>query len=194
MKNNLLIGAYALFLCKTALAQNQQLYGTWRLVSSVTTVLSTGEKYNALGKAPLGYITYGPEGRMQVIIVSDQRSRPGHAAIAAMTDQERKDLLMTLTAYAGTYIFDGKTVTHHIELSWNQVWYGSNPRCPFGWRQDHPHDQARAQPQGRANGHDEPCLGKGEIGTNAASFLHHAPLAIYRADLGLLVVSPHNLH
>jgi len=126
MKNNLLIGAYALFLCKTALAQNQQLYGTWRLVSSVTTVLSTGEKYNALGKAPLGYITYGPDGRMQVIIVSDQRSKPGHAAIAEMTDQERKDLLMTLTAYAGTYSFDGKTVTHHIELSWNQVWSGTD--------------------------------------------------------------------
>jgi hypothetical protein len=99
---------------------------TWRLVSAVTTVLSTGEKYDMFGKAPLGYITYGPAGRMQVIIVSDQRSKPGHAAIAEMTDQERKDLLMTFVAYAGTYSFDGKTVTHHIDLSWNQVWTGTD--------------------------------------------------------------------
>ena len=126
MKKILLIGACAVFLCKTSLAQNQQLHGTWRLVSAVTTVLGTGEKYHPLGKAPLGYITYGPEGRMQVIMVSDQRSKPDHAAIAEMTDQERKDLLMTVVAYAGTYSFDGKTVTHHIDLSWNQVWSGTD--------------------------------------------------------------------
>jgi hypothetical protein len=126
MKRILLIGVYALLFCETASAQNQQLYGTWRLVSAVTTVLSTGEKYDPQGEAPLGYITYGPEGRMQVIIVSDQRSKPGHAAIADMTDQERKDLLKTFTAYAGTYNFDGKTVTHHIDLSWNQVWSGTD--------------------------------------------------------------------
>jgi Lipocalin-like domain len=126
MKRILLIAAYTLFFYERASAQNQQLYGTWRLVSAVTTVLSTGEKYDALGKAPIGYITYGPEGRMQVIIVADQRSKPGHAAIADMTDPERKDLLMTFTAYAGTYNFDGKTVTHHIDLSWNQVWSGTD--------------------------------------------------------------------
>jgi len=63
---------------------------------------------------------------MQVIIVSVQRSKPGHVAIADMTDPERKDLLMTFTAYAGTHKFDGRTVTHHIELSWNQVWSGTD--------------------------------------------------------------------
>lgn len=119
MKKILLIGVYALCFPVIASAQNQQLYGTWRLVSAVTTVLATGEKYDIFGKAPLGYITYGPAGRMQVIVVSDQRTKPGHAAIAEMTDQERKDLLMTFVAYAGTYNFDGKTVTHHIDLSWN---------------------------------------------------------------------------
>jgi hypothetical protein len=122
----LMIGVYALWFGVTASAQNQQLYGTWQLVSAVTTVLSTGEKYDAFGKAPLGFITYGPAGRMQVIIVSDQRSKPGHTVIAEMTDQERKDLLMTCVAYSGTYTFDGKVVTHHIDLSWNQVWTGTD--------------------------------------------------------------------
>ena len=126
MKKILFIGVCALFLSHAGFAQNQRLYGTWRLVSSVSTVVSTGEKYYPLGKAPAGYITYGPGGRMQVIIVSDQRASPSHAAIADMTDQERKDLLMSLTAYAGTYDFDGKTVTHHFELSWNQVWSGTD--------------------------------------------------------------------
>ena len=104
MKRILLIWVYALSFCATASAQNQQPYGTWRLVSAVTTVLSTGEKYEPLGKAPLGYITYGLEGRMQVMVVSDGRGKPGRAAIAYMTDRERKDLL----------------------LSWNLVWSGTD--------------------------------------------------------------------
>jgi hypothetical protein len=33
---------------------------------------------------------------------------------------------MTVVAYAGTYSFDGKTVTHHIDVSWNQVWSGTD--------------------------------------------------------------------
>jgi hypothetical protein len=126
MKRILLGGAFALILCTNASAQNDQLYGTWRLLSAVTTVVATGEKYETYGKAPHGFITYGPDGRMQVIIAADQRLKPSHSAIADMTDKEAKELLLTMAAYAGTYNFDGKTVTHHIDVSWNEVWTGTH--------------------------------------------------------------------
>ena len=29
-----------------------------------------------------------------------------------------------MIAYGGTYTYDGKTVTHHIEISWNENWTG----------------------------------------------------------------------
>jgi lipocalin-like protein len=120
----LVVGVLALG--RGASAQKQQLYGTWRLVSAVTTVVATGEKYDRYGKDPRGYITYGPEGRMQVLITNGPRTKPGHEAVADMTDQERNDLMMTMTAYSGTYDFDGKTVTHHIDTSWNEVWSGTD--------------------------------------------------------------------
>jgi hypothetical protein len=30
-----------------------------------------------------------------------------------------------MLAYSGTYKFDGKTIEHHIDLSWNQIWSGT---------------------------------------------------------------------
>jgi hypothetical protein len=31
----------------------------------------------------------------------------------------------TMQAYGGTYEFDGRTVKHHIDMSWNQTWTGT---------------------------------------------------------------------
>lgn len=126
MERMLLGSTIMLVLCANVFAQNDPLYGTWRLVSAVTTVVATGETYETYGKAPHGFITYGAEGRMQVIIVNDQRPKPSHPVIADMTDSEAKELLRTLVAYAGTYTFDGKSVTHHIDVSWNEVWTGTD--------------------------------------------------------------------
>jgi hypothetical protein len=42
-----------------------------------------------------------------------------------MTDQQRADLHRAMTAYGGTYTFDGTKVVHHIDLSWNEVWAGT---------------------------------------------------------------------
>jgi hypothetical protein len=30
-----------------------------------------------------------------------------------------------MTAYGGRYEFDGKTVQHHIDISWNEIWTGT---------------------------------------------------------------------
>ena len=30
-----------------------------------------------------------------------------------------------MTAYGGTYKFDGSTIEHHIDISWNEVWTGT---------------------------------------------------------------------
>jgi Lipocalin-like domain len=43
-----------------------------------------------------------------------------------MTDQERADLFKTTIAYGGTYTYDGKTVTHHLDIYWNEIWTGTD--------------------------------------------------------------------
>jgi len=107
----------------SAKAGNEELYGTWRLVSLTRQVVATGETSDLLGKAPQGFINYGPDGRMLVIIVAEKRPKP--TVIEKMTDQERIELFKTMVAYGGTYKYDGKTVTHQIDISWNENWTGT---------------------------------------------------------------------
>jgi Lipocalin-like domain len=100
------------------------LYGTWRLVSYKRTLLATGETEDQLGKSPHGFINYGRDGRVIVIIAAEHRPKPQD--LAKTTDRERAELFNSLTAYAGTYSFDGKTITHHVDISWNEIWTGTD--------------------------------------------------------------------
>jgi hypothetical protein len=103
------------------LATDNALVGTYKLVVEGRQIVSTGEIVRVPN--PHGYITYGNDGRMLVLIVRNPRPRP--ISIESTTDQERADLLRTMTAYGGTYEFDGTTIKHHIDISWNEVWTGT---------------------------------------------------------------------
>ncbi len=61
---------------------------------------------------------------MLVLVVSD--IRPKGPDLTKMTDQLRAELFKTMFAYGGTYTFDGKTIIHHIDISWNETWSGTD--------------------------------------------------------------------
>jgi hypothetical protein len=123
--NSLLAGFFlVLLISTTVLAGDEQLYGTWRLVSFTRTVLATGETTDIFGKSPHGFISYARDGRMFFLAVSDNRPKP--ADLAKMTDQERVELFKSMYAYGGTYTYDGKTITHHVDISWNENWTGTD--------------------------------------------------------------------
>ena len=107
----------------SAVAADDELYGTYRLVSSQRKILDTGQVIDSYGKNPKGYITYGKDGRMLALITYDGRSKPEN--IDKMTDQQRSDLFRTMLAYGGTYKFDGNKIEHHIDISWNELWSGT---------------------------------------------------------------------
>jgi len=94
--------------------------GTYKLVGDQRKIVETGEIITA--PTPQGYITYGKEGRMMVVIVRQPRPKP--AVADNFTDQERAALFKTMSAYGGTYKFDGKTVQHNVDIAWNEVWTG----------------------------------------------------------------------
>lgn len=102
----------------------QSLVGTWRLVSFTRNYIQTGEVVDAFGPSPQGVITYGADGRFSVFIMAKNRPRP--ADLTKVTDKERLELYNTLIAYAGHYAFDGKVVTHNVELSANGTWNGTS--------------------------------------------------------------------
>jgi len=105
----------------SALPADNTLFGTYKLVVERRQILDTGEIVPVPN--PQGYITYGNDGRMLVLIGRNPRPKP--TSIEGTTYQERADLFRTMTAYGGTYEFDGTTIKHHIDISWNEVWTGT---------------------------------------------------------------------
>jgi hypothetical protein len=111
----------AVALPSLSIAGPEELWGTYKLISTTAKILETGEEESYGNET--GYITYGRDGRMMVLLVRGDRPKP--ESLEKMTDQQRIDLFKTTTAYAGPYKFDGKTVEHHIDVSWNQLWVGT---------------------------------------------------------------------
>lgn len=100
---------------------DEDISGTYKLVVDQRKIVDTGEVVEMPN--PQGYIMYDKVGRMMVVIVRHPRPRPESSE--KFTDQERIDLHKTMSAYGGTYKFDGKTVEHSVDIAWNQVWVGS---------------------------------------------------------------------
>jgi hypothetical protein len=103
----------------------QAILGTWKLVSYVREELPSGAKSDVMGAHPSGYINYGRDGRMIVMIVGSDRKKP---AGPVATPDEAEALIKSMLAYAGTYTIDSdaKTVTHHIDISWDQSRTGTD--------------------------------------------------------------------
>jgi hypothetical protein len=80
---------------------------------------------DVMGAHPSGYVSYGRDGRMMVMIVGGERKKP---AGAVATPEEAQALITSMLAYAGTYTIDAqaKTVVHHIDISWDQARTGTD--------------------------------------------------------------------
>jgi len=101
----------------------EDIVGTYRLVSDTRKVLDTGEILYTYGKHPAGYIMYGKDGRMLVLVLKDDRPKP--ASIEKATPEQQAALFRSMLAYGGTYKFDGTRIEHHIDISWNELWTGT---------------------------------------------------------------------
>jgi hypothetical protein len=103
-------------------AHSNPLLGTWKLKSYVATT-QAGEASTPYGAHPTGYLSYSADGRMHAIGIADGRA----AALGAdPTDAERATLWNTMFAYAGSYTLSANKVIHHVDISWNQVWTGTD--------------------------------------------------------------------
>lgn len=110
--------ALALALPLTALAAETDLHGTWKLVS-LTRKAEGGKVEEPRGKAPKGYLTFTPDGRVMSLITNEKRPRP--ASAEKITDQQRVELFNSMNAYAGTYKLSGSKLTYSFDLVHNEV-------------------------------------------------------------------------
>jgi hypothetical protein len=106
------------------LTQNaSKVLGTWKLRSYVREVIATGRRHDQFGEQPDGYLGYSPDGRMYAIFTRGDRIAPRDVV---PTEEEGVQLLGSMVAYAGTYTLGDKQVIHHIDISWNQGWTGTD--------------------------------------------------------------------
>jgi hypothetical protein len=103
---------------------DEEIWGTYKLITAVTKYLDNGETVDIVGKNPTGYISYSRDGRMLALIVNtDGRPKPERADKA--TADERDRLYKSMLAYGGTYTYHGNSIEHHIDISWNETWTGT---------------------------------------------------------------------
>jgi len=102
----------------------ETLYGTWKLVSFTQRFVATDEAIDVFGRNPKGFLSYSRDGRMNAILVKDVR--PKQADMAQATTEDKVQLFSSMYAYAGTFTVDGNTVTHHVDISWNENWTGTD--------------------------------------------------------------------
>jgi hypothetical protein len=93
---------------------NNELVGTWNLVSASSTT-SAGEPSEApYGSSPMGFLTYTGDGRVTALISYGGR-KP--LPFGGGTQEEQAEAFKTFLAYAGRYSISGDKVIHHIEVS-----------------------------------------------------------------------------
>ena len=109
-------------LSSSAFAGNEEIVGTWKLVSSQRKIVATGATVDTYGANPRGWIMYGPDNRVMVLILRSDRPKP--ESLDKMTDQQRADLFRSMLAYTGTFKFEGGSIEHHVDGAWNEVWTG----------------------------------------------------------------------
>ena len=98
-----------------------RLLGTWRLVSATREIVATGETLAQFPAGSTGYIQYGPDDRMMVLITAPNRK-------PATTDAERARLQTTMLSYAGQYLIEPDAVVHRIDAAWNPALVGKDQR------------------------------------------------------------------
>jgi hypothetical protein len=130
IRSSILLSAASLLVALTVVPAEAQspsgknpVLGTWKLKSFVREVTATGENINQFGEHPIGYLSYSADGRMYAIATSDSRVKPRDANPA---DEERAKLHQTMFAYAGTFTLEGEKVVHHLDISRNQHWSGTD--------------------------------------------------------------------
>jgi hypothetical protein len=92
---------------------DEKIVGTWKLVSASSTTPNGDRNETPYGINPQGFLSYGEDGRVTVIISYGGRKPLSVGA----GKEEQAEAFKTFLAYAGRYTLSGDSITHHIEVS-----------------------------------------------------------------------------
>jgi hypothetical protein len=108
-----------LFIVQPSFADDRaKVVGLWKVISFETEFQATSEREPVLGKNPMGYVMFTPEGRIWSIVTGEKREAP-------KTDQDRAALFKNMFAYTGMYRVEGDKLITKVDVSWNPAWLGT---------------------------------------------------------------------
>jgi len=116
-----------------------QLVGTWSLVSWVMEDDATKERQPLYGEHPHGFATFTPSGRAFFLLTGEGRKAP-------QTDPERAAALKSMVAYTGHYRVEGDKFITRVDTAWNEAWVGTEQVRTFRLEGNRVHITAMSQP------------------------------------------------
>ena len=105
-------------------AHRQPLVGIWKLVSSEATVQEEGGPKVFSTKNPKGYLILTPWQRMMTVCIGGDGDRKK----IPTTQADLSELWKTLLAYTGKYRVEGDEIVTSVDVSWYELWSGTEQR------------------------------------------------------------------
>ncbi|HEX3107137.1 MAG TPA: lipocalin-like domain-containing protein [Terriglobales bacterium] len=99
-----------------------QLVGSWELVSASSVTRSGERNETPYGVRPLGLLIYASDGRITSLISYGERKPLSMNA----TPEEQAEAFNTFLAYTGRYSVNGDKIIHHIQISSVQNYVGKD--------------------------------------------------------------------
>lgn len=113
---------FGLFSDAQVFAKRNPLIGTWRLISSQTTVTDGGKTQEFLAENPKGYLILTPEGRLMTIGTTGDRKK------IPATDADAAQLWGSMVAYTGRYRIEDNDLVTRVDVSWNEGWIDTDQK------------------------------------------------------------------
>lgn len=112
--------------------QENPLVGVWRLVSSEATVEDQGKTEVYSTKKPKGYLILTPWERMMTVSIGGDGDRKK----VPTTEADLSDLWKSMLAYTGKYRVEGDHLVTVVDVSWYELWTGTEQRRRFELEDD----------------------------------------------------------
>jgi hypothetical protein len=125
MKHKLITVFLIIFssICLADESITNKIVGTWKLVSVKHIQILSGAIADDYGSHPRGYLNYSSDGQVMIMMIKSNRPKPKGKNISSA---EAKALLDSMTSYAGTYEIKDNKIIHHVDISWNEAWSGTD--------------------------------------------------------------------
>jgi hypothetical protein len=100
----------------------KNIIGTWKLISFE--LKKDDRIYYPMGENPLGFLMYGENKRMIVMMSDKDRSPIASEDITNIPADEKSQLADGFIAYSGTYKILNDKIVHYVEMSFIPNWIG----------------------------------------------------------------------